>query len=242
MRTGRPRARWYHCLQVSSGLPVPSATLVLLREARAGMEVLLVRRDRRLAFHGGAWVFPGGRIDGADHDPAGDPLLTARRAAARETLEETSLVVHPDGFVPLACWTTPPGRPRRFRTWFFLAPAEAGEVRVDGSEIQSHRWMRPADALRARQQGEMDLPPPTFVTLNRLGAYASPADALAAHAASPPEVFTPRPRVVEGGAVSLYEGDAAYEGLELDSGGPRHRLWMLDAGWRYERDGDLKGG
>ena len=31
--------------------------------ATAGLEVLLAKRSSKLAFHGGAWVFPGGRID-----------------------------------------------------------------------------------------------------------------------------------------------------------------------------------
>ena len=31
------------------------------------LEVLLARRSSKLAFHGGAWVFPGGRIDPDDY-------------------------------------------------------------------------------------------------------------------------------------------------------------------------------
>jgi hypothetical protein len=35
--------------------------------------------------------------------------------------------------------------------------------------------------------------------------------------------------------VALYRGAAGYAGGVADRPGPRHRLWMLDAGWRYER-------
>ena len=40
--------------------PQPSATVVLLRDGRSGLELLLLRRSAKLAFFGGAWVFPGG--------------------------------------------------------------------------------------------------------------------------------------------------------------------------------------
>jgi hypothetical protein len=36
----------------------------------------------------------------------------------------------------------------------------------------------------------------------------------------------------------LYGGDAAYEQGRIDAPGPRHRLWVRDSGWHYERTGD----
>lgn len=56
-------------MTTDSATPVPSAAAV--RAAAAGFEVLLVRRNAQLAFHGGAWVFPGGRIDA--HELAAHP-------------------------------------------------------------------------------------------------------------------------------------------------------------------------
>ena len=48
--------------------PVPAATVVLIREnsRQQELEVLLVQRNSRLVFHGGHWVFPGGRLDDED--------------------------------------------------------------------------------------------------------------------------------------------------------------------------------
>jgi hypothetical protein len=40
---------------------------------------------------------------------------------------------------------------------------------------------------------------------------------------------------VEDGAVALWEGDAGYVDAVIDVEGPRHRLWMLRSGWRFER-------
>ncbi len=36
--------------------------------------------------------------------------------------------------------------------------------------------------------------------------------------------------------VALYAGDAGYDSGDATLPGRRHRLWMLDEGWRYERD------
>jgi hypothetical protein len=33
----------------------------------------------------------------------------------------------------------------------------------------------------------------------------------------------------------LYPGDAGYEAGDVERPGPRHRLWSLPAGYRYER-------
>lgn len=84
---------------------IPAATLVLVRDRADGApEVLMVERAAKMAFAGGAMVFPGGRIDPGDHAIArndaivrgapDDPIQTAARIAAiRETLEETGIAV-----------------------------------------------------------------------------------------------------------------------------------------------------
>ena len=201
----------------------------------SGLEVLMVQRAEGLVFHGGAWVFPGGRVESVDL-ASGDELDAARKAAVRETREEAGLVLAPETLVPFSHWTTPEGRPRRFSTWFFLAQIEPQlEVVVVGGEIHAHRWFKPEDALSARARGEIDLPPPTFVSLSVLLQCSRVADALALARAESAPVFAPRPRDIEHGVVSIFPGDAAYEGGELTLPGARHRLWMLTSGYRYER-------
>jgi glyoxylase-like metal-dependent hydrolase (beta-lactamase superfamily II)/8-oxo-dGTP pyrophosphatase MutT (NUDIX family) len=49
-------------------LPRSAATLVLLRAADAGPEVLMIQRVQNAAFLGGAYVFPGGALDDTDAD------------------------------------------------------------------------------------------------------------------------------------------------------------------------------
>jgi 8-oxo-dGTP pyrophosphatase MutT (NUDIX family) len=47
----------------------PAATVVLLRELEDRLEVLLTKRAAGLAFMGGIWVFPGGRMEPGDEAP-----------------------------------------------------------------------------------------------------------------------------------------------------------------------------
>ena len=215
-----------------------AATVLLVRDGEAGLEALLVRRSSNLVFHGGSWVFPGGRIDPDDYPP-GDPEdheAAAIAAAIRESREEAGLVVTPASLLPFAHWTTPPGRPRRFATWFFLAVAPIGDVTTDGAEIDDHRWFTPAEALTARAAGRIELPPPTFVSLVRLSTCTNTAEAVAQTETHPYLEFHPRLVPVEGGTVNLYAGDVAYDDRALlDSDGPRHRLWTGDDRWAYER-------
>lgn len=206
-----------------------------------------MQRASQLVFHGGAWVFPGGRVDADDFSALGmtaSPQLpmeatldVSRRAAVREVHEESRLELEPGALVPLSHWTTPVGRPRRFATWFFgaaLADAER-EVVVDGGEIRAHRWLAAQEALRARDAGELVLPAPTFVTLTMLAGYGSSAELLGALAAAAPPVYLPRLHVRDDGEITVYQGDVAYEGGELERAGPRHRLNMLNSGWSYLR-------
>jgi 8-oxo-dGTP pyrophosphatase MutT (NUDIX family) len=215
--------------------PVPAATVIVLRDGDDGPETLLLRRDARGTF-GGMWVFPGGRVDAQDWAelaPA-EELAAARRAAVREAFEEAGLHLAPAGLVPYAHWTPPPINPKRFATWFFVTAAPEGEVVVDGAEVHEHAWLRPEAALRRHGAGELLLAPPTWVTLHQLTAHAGTDAALRAATASAPERFTTRPLRVGGVTVLAWHGDAAYEdGVDRD--GPRHRLWMGEGTWRYER-------
>jgi len=216
----------------------PAATVVLLRDGNDGCEVLLVRRNAQLSFHGGAWVFPGGRLDPDDYAgvaDASDVMAAARNAAVREAMEEAGVTISRDGLIALSRWVTPVGLPKRFDTWFFAARALDEHVQVDGGEIHEHRWMRPDAALAAQRGGEIELPPPTFVTLTGLIDHRRVRDALDAIAAQPFETFEPRLHILPGGACTLYAGDAGYENGDVECVGARHRLWMLESGWRYER-------
>ena len=171
-------------------------------------------------------------VNGAEDDM----LAAARNAAVREAQEEANLVIDPAELVFFSHWTTPIVRPKRFSTWFFVAPAGHGVVAVDGQEIHDHSWMRPEKALAAQKAGEIELPPPTFVSITKLSVFQTVDEALRRLAEREAEIFFPRIQKMAGGACCLYQGDAGYETEDVDASGARHRLWMLKSGWRYEQE------
>jgi 8-oxo-dGTP pyrophosphatase MutT (NUDIX family) len=217
---------------------VPAATVVLLRDQAEGVETLMLRRNASGAF-GGMWVFPGGRVDDADRRPDDpDPLAPARRAAVREAVEECALLLEPHELEPFSRWTPPPETPRRFDTWFFVARASDGDVVVDGHEIHEHVWLSPTEVLDRRDRGELDLAPPTFVTLTDLAAAGSVDEIIELARARQPVPAYESKFATGGGEhqVLLWEGDAGYDSGDAAVAGSRHRLWMRPDGWTYERD------
>ncbi|HEX7374566.1 MAG TPA: NUDIX domain-containing protein [Steroidobacteraceae bacterium] len=81
--------------------PVPiraAATVVLLRETAARLEVLLTRRSAQLSFMGDVWVFPGGRLDESDVAAATLQRIAARHrdTCGRRLLALTGTSLEPD--------------------------------------------------------------------------------------------------------------------------------------------------
>ncbi len=213
--------------------PHPAATAIVVRSTDDGFEVLLLRRSDVGAF-AGLWVFPGGRVD--DGDPGDDELSRAASAAVREVGEEVGITVDAGQMTVWSHWTPPAIAPKRYATWFFVAPFDDdADVLVDGHEILEHRWLRPAQALAAG----LPMAPPTIVTLHELAAAGSLAQL--AQRGDPPAYLTRAAQTADGTAVLLWAGDAGYESGDPDQAGPRNRLWMFDglsgSTNRYERSG-----
>ena len=170
----------------------------------------------------------------------GEPshMAAARRAAVREAREESGLELDEQRLVTLSFWLPPPVSPRRFATWFFLAPAsQGGAIRVDQVEIHDHRWLTPAAAIGARDAGEITLAPPTFMTLWWLSAHAGVEEALEEAASREPERY--ETHIAGGGqgpAAALWQGDAGYEDYDVHRSGRRRRVVLDPAGWRVEMD------
>jgi 8-oxo-dGTP pyrophosphatase MutT (NUDIX family) len=215
--------------------PTPGATVVPLRDGPDGLEVLMIERAAALAY-GGMWAFPGGRVDPDDADPSdpGDEVARARRAAVREAHEEVGLRFAPESLVTYSHWTGGATHGRLFAAWYFLAPAPDASVVLDEHECTDHRWVRPVDAVAARDRGEIAVVAPTWMTLHSLLAARTVDDALAlAHSRSPVVYLS---RVTDAGdqRIVLWHGDAGYEAADPGLDGPRHRLVMSAAGWSFE--------
>jgi 8-oxo-dGTP pyrophosphatase MutT (NUDIX family) len=102
--------------------PRDSATVIVARDGTAGLEIFMLERHVNSDFVGGAYVFPGGKVDEADSDPAlhafidgADPTAAAglveagerglgfHVAALRETFEEAGVLLarHADDGSPV---------------------------------------------------------------------------------------------------------------------------------------------
>lgn len=222
--------------------PIPAATVVLLRPAAGGVgvETLMLRKTAGQSF-GGMWVFPGGRVERGDERPGAEEADDARRAAIREAAEETGLALGDADLVPFAHWVPPEQAPKRFSTWFFVAalPEGAADVVVDGGEIGDHVWTTPAAALQRHAAGEVQLAPPTWVTLHGLAEAATPADAVERARREPIAFHSTRVIGGDDAFVALWAPDAGYDSGDLHAAGARHRLTMArEGGWRFERSGE----
>lgn len=138
-----------------------AATVVLLRDGAAGIEVWMLVRAPQLVFAAGMAVFPGGRVDAGDAELpmlAGDSVAETARgfgcdehlarallgAALRETFEETGVLL-----------AVPPADLARHRTAVeaghqpFGGLLERYGVRLDPSALRPWaRWVTPAGETR----------------------------------------------------------------------------------------------
>ncbi|AMB59447.1 hypothetical protein AWU67_11910 [Microterricola viridarii] len=239
-----------------AGVSGLAATVVLLREpprGAGGVEVLLLERPRDRGSFAGGWVFPGGAVDAEDLPGAApgsavalldltpaDEEAASRRAAVRETREETGLLLREADLVTLSLWSPPAEAPKRLRTWFWLAAAPTGAIVLQPHEAVDHRWLTPDAALALHAAGELRLFPPTWLTLHGLLGAASVAEVLQGARRSVRAEFATR--IVRGADITLWPPDVAYGDAAIDMGlvdalGPRHRLEMRELPWRYLREG-----
>jgi 8-oxo-dGTP pyrophosphatase MutT (NUDIX family) len=82
--------------------PRLSATVLIIRDGKEAPQVLMVKRHYQIDFAAGALVFPGGKANEEDSDPAWDAFTDgdfgpvqqdARIAAVREAFEESGLLL-----------------------------------------------------------------------------------------------------------------------------------------------------
>jgi 8-oxo-dGTP pyrophosphatase MutT (NUDIX family) len=193
-------------------VPRRAASLILVRDATPGFELLLVRRNPAQRFMGGYWVFPGGAVDAHE----GDGEQAHRAAAVRELREEAGIGgVDPAALVPYSRWITPELLRIRFDTYFFLARAPAGAVaRADGHECVGERWGTPRVLLDAHGRGGLELAFPTLRQLEQLSAFATAAELL--DRARTHTIRAVLPRVVRSGEIArlVLPGEAEFERAE----------------------------
>ncbi|MCH7787822.1 MAG: NUDIX hydrolase [Acidobacteria bacterium] len=239
MTTHRDRdrfAKWARDAAARGDTPaIPAATLVLVSERQGQLETLMLRKNSKITF-GGMWVFPGGRLDLEDyHDDDGDLERAARVAAVRETREETDIGVDAAQLEWFAHWTPPPVAPKRFTTFFFAAETTTDVVEIDGGEIYDAEWMAPLDALERRDRAEIELAPPTWVTLHHLSQHDTVSSFLEWAHHIEPAFYETHIGLDSDGPVAMWHGDAGYDTNDPHMPGPRHRLRMYGDRYHFEQ-------
>ena len=147
--------------------PFPSATVLMLRDAASGLEVFLLKRHGLSEVLGGAYVFPGGKVDRDDallvdhldqpvvalRDALGEPALDGIHAAAlyvagiREAFEEAGVLfaaIEPDALQAAQALHLAGGT--------FRAVVEGlGTPLATASLLPWTRWVTPLNSVRARK-------------------------------------------------------------------------------------------
>jgi 8-oxo-dGTP pyrophosphatase MutT (NUDIX family) len=128
--------------------------------------------------------------------------LEAREVSFTDFLDRRGLSLRTDLLQLWGSWVTPVFEPRRYDTRFFVAEMPEGQVTRDVStESDKVLWLSVRDAIRAVDDKQMLMLPPTYCTCMEVFEYGDPEDVLAAAAGRD---LTP----VEPEAVR--EGDGAY--------------------------------
>lgn len=145
--------------------PRDAASVVMLRDGAAGLEVLLLRRHTDSAVLGGAYVFPGGKVDAADSSAdmlarldrapselqprLGEPGLSPEQAAAfyvaaaREAAEESGVLFLQVGADEIATRSADTCARLRAGEPFAALLAEA-QARLDTDALAPwSRWITP---------------------------------------------------------------------------------------------------
>ena len=115
----------------------------------------------------------------AGHQPGQDaafPAAVLLAAALRELAEETGASAAPEACVPWDVWTTPPGYPRRFDTFFYALDASDLQLQNTTTEASVGRWSSTGDLLEQFYAGDIRLWRPTYTLLRSVHELGDPSE------------------------------------------------------------------
>ena len=207
----------------------------------------MVRRNDKVAFMAGSYVFPGGRLDDGDRPSASAPLPRAtfrdlsdeeeaayRAAAVRELEEEANVRITIDDLHPFAHWVTPEIETRRYDTRFFLARMPPGQVaKHDEGETTALEWLSPREAIDRFNRRELLLPPPTYTSIRQIAPRSSIDDVFTWADARP--IARVMPGFFENGGVTTLTlpGDPTFPTIP-DWEVPEETRFVLQDGARWQ--------
>jgi 8-oxo-dGTP pyrophosphatase MutT (NUDIX family) len=192
-----------HCRSVpGSDAAQMALRICAIRETFEEAGLLLARRagDDRL-------------LSGAELDAMQEELLLrlGHPADFTELVVEGGLELATDLLVLFAHWITPEIRPRRYDTYFYLAPAPpAQEARHDGHEAVDSIWIAPGQAAEDGAAQRVKMIFATRFNLQKLARSATSAAAFAAARADTIVTVTPEYRETPRGLMWCIPIEAGY--------------------------------
>ncbi len=172
--------------------PDPDWWAARLGVARSTARALVVAAVRELFEETGVLLAGRSAVVGQDtsrDEPTGFGAVTdvdrlavlERRVSLPAVLNRAGLQVRADLLRPWANWITPPGRTRRYDTFFFAAAMPADQhARMLTTEADLGQWRAPQGLLAEYDVGAVQLMPPTVAMLADLAAAASVRDVMTA--------------------------------------------------------------
>lgn len=153
---------WHDAAEADRPPDVLRYWVAALRELFEEVGILIARRGGRLL---------SGPL-GPEVEALRQAVLDGRSLAG--ALRAIDAVPATDTLHSFSRWVTPVMNPKRFDTRFVVTRMPTGQdVRVDGTENESHRWVTAAAGLAAYVDGEIELIPPTVRTLDDLARFGS---------------------------------------------------------------------
>lgn len=246
----------------SSGEPIQDAsTVIVLRETKPGLETFMLCRHQRSGFMGGAHVFPGGKVDESDCDPAwrkhvgSSPEEITERlgetdaerglgllvAAVRETFEEAGvLLAHTSEGADLL-----DARRRLHDGAAFFDLANELDMKIDATALAPYaRWVTPKmESRRFDTRFYIALipegqPPSHDGSETTSAVWLSPSDAIEEMHAGKIKLAPPTVRTLRWLAQFDEIESAVADALSRKPPLVRPRLVAGDAGWFLALPGD----
>lgn len=164
-------------------------------------------------------------------------LRVAKNAGERSFLEvlealDAWLMLGDIGYI--AHWVTPPAEPLRFDTRFFVTTLpHTSQLVHDERETVSGQWITAEAAIAAYYAGEIELAPPTLITLEQVRRCGELDAVLAWGRAAVTAPIMPAITQIEDAPALIFPGDPLAEpGAAPDAALPTTRLTLRDGRWR----------
>jgi len=212
---------------------IPASTVIPIRDTANGLEVLMIKRNTKLSFAEGMWVFPGGKVEEGDLVGAVNDEHIARKTACRECYEESGLNIDQTDLVYYSHWLPPIEAPKRFSTWFFITRAPEMTVKIDDGEITDYVWCRADEALEQAHSNLIEILPPTWITLFDLTQFSTVNEAIESVSLRGPRAYATKMIKTSEGLAAVWQGDRDYDSDTIESSS-FHRLVMTESVWKFQ--------